>query len=65
MNPIIWLAALAIIFIFYDEGQRLRRRVKALEERLDRLEGRPEAPRPSGAGRESARDWSSEGRFPS
>jgi len=40
MEPLIWLIALVIVFIIYDEGQRLRRRVRSLEERLDRLEGR-------------------------
>lgn len=45
MNPIIWLVALTIVFVVYDEGQRLRRRVKNLEDRLDRLEGVSREPR--------------------
>jgi ubiquinone biosynthesis protein UbiJ len=29
---------LALFFVLFDEWQRLRRRVKALEERIERLE---------------------------
>lgn len=72
MSPIFWLVGLVIVFIIYDEGTRLRRRVKALEERLDRIEGvthepgsdRPAGGRPFGRpGRD--RDDRGEGGFPS
>lgn len=39
MSAVAWLIALAVVFLIYDEGQRLRRRVRALEDRLDNLEG--------------------------
>lgn len=39
MNPVIWLVGLALLFVLFDEWQRLRRRVRRLEERLDRLDG--------------------------
>jgi len=39
LGPVLWLVGLAVLFLLFDEGQRVRRRVKALEERLDRLEG--------------------------
>jgi len=38
LNPIIWLAGLALLFVLFDEWQRLRRRVKAIEDRLERLD---------------------------
>jgi len=38
LNPIIWLIGLAVAFVLLDEWQRLRRRVKALEDRVERLE---------------------------
>jgi ubiquinone biosynthesis protein UbiJ len=38
LNPIIWLIGLAVAFVLLDEWQRLRRRVKALEDRVARLE---------------------------
>jgi ubiquinone biosynthesis protein UbiJ len=41
---VLWLIGLAVLFLVFDEGQRVRRRVKALEERLDRLEGGEGAP---------------------
>ena len=46
LSPIIWLIALAVVFVIIDEGQRLRRRVKAVEDRLDSLEhgGRDRTP---------------------
>jgi hypothetical protein len=46
LSPIIWLIALAVVFVIIDEGQRLRRRVKAVEDRLDSLEhgGRDQTP---------------------
>ncbi len=65
MNPIIWLAGLALVFIIYDEGQRLRRRVKALEERLDHLEGRAPAATREIRSPFGRREDSGEGRFPS
>ncbi len=49
MNLIGWLVGLAALFVLFDEWQRLRRRVKALEDRLERLErgARPEGGLPS------------------
>ncbi len=68
MNPIIWLVALVIVFVVYDEGQRLRRRVKSLEDRLDRLEGvsrEPEGGRSSGRTTFEGGDDRGGGRYPS
>jgi len=39
LGPVLWLVGLAVLFLLFDEGQRVRRRVKALEERLDHLDG--------------------------
>jgi hypothetical protein len=48
MGPIFWVIALVVIFLILDEGQRLRRRVKALEDRLERLEPEGGARAPDG-----------------
>ncbi|MCL6580800.1 MAG: hypothetical protein K6U08_04185 [Firmicutes bacterium] len=58
MNAVFLLVALAVLFVMFDEWQRLSRRVRSLEERLDRLDpaGRPwlhhERAREASAGRD-------------
>jgi len=58
LNAVFLLVALAVLFVMFDEWQRLSRRVRSLEERLDRLDptGRPgfhhEQAREASAGRD-------------